>query len=81
MKFGFTLAACLVVMFSITVPTIVEAANYSSICKSARLKASERKECRAQMKAAESKDERAQIFRKYDLMTIGLGLDGKPLKK
>jgi hypothetical protein len=81
MKFGFTLAACLVVMFSVTAPSIVEAANYASICKSARLKSSERKECRARMKAAESKGERAQIFKEFDLRTIGLGPDGKPLKK
>ena len=81
MKFGFTLAACLVVMFSVPVPTIVEAANHSSICKSTRLKASERKECRARMKAAESKGERAQIFKEYDLRIAGFGPDGKRLSK
>jgi hypothetical protein len=81
MKSGFTLAACLVVMFSVTAPSIVEAANYGSICKSTRLKASERKECRARIKAAESKGERAQISKEYDLRIAGFGLDGKRLKK
>ena len=81
MKLGFTLAACLVVMFSVTAPSIVEAANYGSICKSTRLKATDRKECRARMKTAESKGERAQIFKEYDLKISGFGLDGKRLKK
>lgn len=81
MKFGFILAACLVVMFSVTAPSIVEAANYASICKSTKLKSSERKECRARMKAAESKGERAQIFKEFDLRSIGLDVDGNRLEK
>tara|TARA_R110000868_G_scaffold42532_3_gene143775 strand:+ start:2172 stop:2417 length:246 start_codon:yes stop_codon:yes gene_type:complete len=81
MKFGFVLATCFVVMFSVTAPSIAEAANYAAICKSVRLKSSERKECRARMKEAASEEERAMIFKEYDLRTIGLDINGEPLKK
>lgn len=71
---------CFMLSLGIVVPAIAEAANYADICRSTRLAASDRKECRQRMKEAKSDTERAQIFREYDLKMSGLGLDGKPLK-
>jgi hypothetical protein len=80
MKSKLALALSVVAMTAITVPTMVEAANYSSICKSTKLKASERKECRARMKEADSKAEQAKIWKEYDLRMAGYAPDGSRLK-
>lgn len=77
----FALALSVVAMTAIAAPTMVEAANYTSICKSTQLKASERKECRARMKAADSKAEQATIWKEYDLRIAGFAPDGTRLKK
>ena len=80
MRSKLSLALVLVAMTGITVPTMVEAANYRAICKSTQLKSSERKECRARMKEADSKAERAQIWKEYDLKMAGFAPDGSRLK-
>ncbi len=81
MKIGFVLATCFVAMFAVTVPSIVEAANYREICSSTRLKASERKDCRTRMKEAKSEAEEAAIFKEFDLRMAGFDVNGNPLKK
>ena len=81
MRFKLTLAVCVAAIMAITIPTIAEAAKYSDICRSTRLDATDRKECRERMKEAKSEAERAQIWKEYGLKIAGFGPDGKRLKK
>jgi hypothetical protein len=48
-----------------------ETKNYDHICESARLRAVERADCRAQMKAAASDETRRDVFRTFDVRANG----------
>ena len=48
------IATLFAAVVAVSVPSLAEASNYKDICRSTRLNATERKECRAYMKAAEN---------------------------
>lgn len=48
------------------------APDYTTICNSSKLVASERHECRVQMTAAASQDEQAAIYRVYETKIASL---------
>ncbi|MHB1205822.1 MAG: hypothetical protein ACYCZX_09660 [Rhodospirillaceae bacterium] len=47
------------------------AQGYGQICDSARLRAVERADCRAQMKAASTEESRRDVFRTFDVKANG----------
>ncbi len=75
MKTVSAIALSFAAVMAVSLPTIAQAANYSEICRSTRLSATERKECRSYMKHAESDAQKASIFRYFDLKMAGLTAD------
>ena len=72
------LAAGLVVLASAAaVPAMAGTKDYIAICGNMRLTATERTACRAEMRAATTDAERTQLFRTYDLRTIGFDANGQ----
>ena len=69
------IATLFAAVVAVSVPSLAEASNYKDICRSTRLKAEERKECRAYMKAAENDAQEAGIFRYFDLKIAGFEAD------
>jgi len=73
MKFVLPLAGVLIAGFA-NVDHVVAAAtrDYTLICNSSRLVASDRHECRVQMAAATSEQQQAHIYRVYDAKIASL---------
>lgn len=73
MKFVLPFAAALVA--GLAAPVAVQASqDYTLICNSSRLLASDRHECRVQMTAAATEAERVEIYRVYDAKIASLSL-------
>ncbi len=69
------IATLFAAVVAVSVPSLAAASNYKDICRSTRLSATERKECRAYMKAAENDAQEAGIFRYFDHKIAGLEAD------
>jgi hypothetical protein len=55
--------------------------EYAAICGNTRLTLAERQACRSEMKLATTDEARTQVFRTYDLKSIGYDINGQRLTK
>jgi len=81
MKLRLTLATLAVAAAATAVPAFAGTKDLVSICSSARLSATDKKECRTQFKAAETDAERTAVFKTFDNKMNGFAADGSRLGK
>jgi hypothetical protein len=81
MKLRLTLAALAVAAAATAVPAFAGTKDLVSICASARLSSTDKKECRAQFKAAQTDADRTAVFKTFDNKMNGFAADGSRLGK
>jgi hypothetical protein len=79
MKLRLALAGIAVAVAATSVPALAGPKDLISICSSARLTATDRKDCRAQFKSAENDAARTAIFKSFDNKMNGFAADGSRL--
>lgn len=81
MKLHLTLATLAIAAAATAVPAFAGTKDLISICSSARLSATDKKDCRAQFKAADSDATRTAVFKAFDNKMNGFAADGSRLGK
>ncbi len=83
MKLKF-LTATMVLAAACAAPAFAGTKDYIAICKNPHLSVEERASCKSEMMAATTDSARTQVFRIYDLKTVGFAMDGtrsKPVQE
>ena len=81
MKVRILSAGLIVLAAAAAVPAQAGTKDYIAICQNTRLSAAERTACRAEFRAAATDADRTQVFKVYDMRTVGFDASGQRLAK